>query len=548
MPKHALCHKFRGECYDCDVLRDRSQHPPVSEAGGAYTRKEVCRLLKLENRQLRTWERQQLIPELSQYTFSDLLTLKRLVRLRNEHAHPRQVRQALHSLRDYLKQAPHANDDVQVYKDGRRVRLQIGKQKLEAGSGQLLFDFAEEELNKILQLPALPKSSAAIAERLRNKLEADRWFERGLELEQTGAPYEQIIEAYQKASELDPQSAGARVNLGTVFFNGHAWADAEEQYQAALAIDPDYALSHFNLGNLYDERGDSAEALHHYSEAIRIHPNYADAHYNLALLHQSAGDVMSALKHWRAYLKLDAASTWAPDCPARAREIGEHDCRSGQQTGRFRAAACEEREVLNACGECLPVGAVILAAGAATRMGRTKQLLIYRGKSLIEHAVAEAQSAGFDPIVVVVGAEVSAIRDTLAAQRVTIAHNENWLSGMGSSVAAGMHSLCELDTDMPAVALLLADQPLVAASHLEAMRMLFSEENCAIVASRYNGTLGVPAIFKRSLFPALASLSGDTGARTLLRNPEHVVVAFDLPEAAVDVDTPEDFDALNQTA
>ena len=114
----------------------------------------------------------------------------------------------------------------------------------------------------------------------------------------------------RKRVELDPQSAGARVNLGTVFFNGHAWADAEEQYQAALAIDPDYALSHFNLGNLYDERGDSTEALHHYSEAIRIHPNYADAHYNLALLHQSAGDVMSALKHWRAYLKLDAASTW----------------------------------------------------------------------------------------------------------------------------------------------------------------------------------------------------------------------------------------------
>ena len=119
---------------------------------------------------------------------------------------------------------------------------------------------------------------------------------------------------------------------------------------------------------------------------------------------------------------------------------------------------------------------------------------------------------------------------------------------MGSSIAVGMHALRELATDIAGVALLLADQPLVVSSHLEAMRTLFSEENCAIVASRYNGTLGVPAIFKRSLFPALASLSGDTGARTLLRNPEHVVVAFDLPEAAVDVDTPEDFDALNQTA
>ena len=294
------------------MLRDHSQHPPLSETGGrSYTRGEVCRLLKLEHRQLKSWERQQLIPELSQYSFSDLLTLKRLVRLRSENAHPRQLRQAIHSLRNYLKTAPDLGEDVQVYKEGRRIRIKIGKQRLEPGSGQLLFDFAEDQLNKLLQLPTTAKSSAAIAERLRNKLEADRWFERGLELEQTGAPFEQIIEAYEKASELDPRSAGARVNLGTVLFNGHAWADAESNYKAALEIDPDYALPHFNLGNLYDERGDSANALFHYCEAIRIHPSYADAHYNLALLNQSLGDVMSAVKHWRAYLKLDPTSTWA---------------------------------------------------------------------------------------------------------------------------------------------------------------------------------------------------------------------------------------------
>jgi tetratricopeptide (TPR) repeat protein len=271
----------------------------------------VCRLLKLENRQLKSWERQQLIPELSQYNFSDLLALKRLVRLRNERAHPRRIRQALHSLREYLKSAPHLGEDVQVYKEGRRVRIQIGKQKLEAESGQLLFDFEEEELNKLLQLPMMAKSSSVIADRLRNKLQADHWFERGLELEQTGAPYEQIIEAYEKAAELDPLSAGARVNLGTVLFNGHAWSDAEMQYKAALEIDPNYALPHFNLGNLYEERGDFENALFHYGEALRIHPSYADAHYNLALLHQSSGEIMNAVKHWRAYLKLDGGSTWA---------------------------------------------------------------------------------------------------------------------------------------------------------------------------------------------------------------------------------------------
>jgi tetratricopeptide (TPR) repeat protein len=296
------------------VLRDASQHlsPALErETGGAYTRKEVCRLLKLENRQLKSWERQQLIPEATVYSFSDLLILKKLVRLRSENAHPRAMKQALHKVRDVLRKLPELERDVQVYTEGRRVLIQIGKQRMEPTSGQLLFDFAEEEIKKLLQLPPSQKSAVNLAERLRSKLEADQWFERGLELEQTGAPYEQIIEAYQKAAELDPQSAGALVNLGTVFFNGHAWADAELQYKRALELDPTYALAHFNLGNLYDERGDTQSALHHYHEALRHHAQYADAHYNLALLYQSTRDHLSAVRHWRAYLKLDPQSSWS---------------------------------------------------------------------------------------------------------------------------------------------------------------------------------------------------------------------------------------------
>lgn len=296
------------------MLRDASQHPSAAserETGGAYTRKEVCRLLKIDNRQIKSWERQDLIPEANLYSFSDLLVLKKLARLRSEHAHPRLVKQALHKIRDVLRKLPDLERDIQVYKEGRRVLIQIGKQKMEPASGQLLFDFAEEEINKLLQLPPSQKTGTSIAERLRTKLEADQWFERGLALEQTGAPYEQIIEAYQKAAELDPQSAGALVNLGTVFFNGHAWSDAEAQYKKALDLDPGYALAHFNLGNLYDERGDFQNALRHYHEALKHHVNYADAHYNLALLYQGMRDNLNAMRHWRAYLRLDPHSSWA---------------------------------------------------------------------------------------------------------------------------------------------------------------------------------------------------------------------------------------------
>jgi tetratricopeptide (TPR) repeat protein len=296
------------------VLRDASQHPTLTverEAGGAFARKDVCRLLQIENRQLRSWERQKLIPELAVYKFRDLLKLKRLIKLRSENVHPGLIRKAMHSLEAYLKDSPDLGEDVQVYKDGRRVRIKIGKQKLEPTSGQMLFDFDQEEISKLLHLPASHKNAVKIAERLKNKLEADQWFERGLELEQTGAPYEEIITAYQNAAELDPKSAGALVNLGTVFFNGHAWADAETQYKKAIEIDPSYALAHFNLGNLYDEQNDPENALIHYLEALRLNPHYADVHYNLALLYQGLRDIMSSLRHWRAYLKLDSTSAWA---------------------------------------------------------------------------------------------------------------------------------------------------------------------------------------------------------------------------------------------
>ena len=297
------------------MLRDYSQHSsalPERETGGAYSRKDALRLLKIDNRQLRSWERQQLVPELAHYRFSDLLLLKRIAKLRAEKAHPKLIKQAQVSLVRWLKELPQEHEDVQVYKDGRRVRVQIGKQRLEPASGQLVFDFAEEEITKLLQLPPQARpGNEDVTEKLRQKIEADYWFERALELEQTGGSHERVVEAYQKAAELDPRSAAAVVNLGTVFFHGHAWADAEKQYKKALEIDPEYALAHFNLGNLYDEQDDIKNALHHYQEALRIHPKYADVHYNLALLHQGARDTLNAMRHWRAYLKLDGGSEWA---------------------------------------------------------------------------------------------------------------------------------------------------------------------------------------------------------------------------------------------
>jgi tetratricopeptide (TPR) repeat protein len=300
------------------VLRDHSLPPrsdtskaaPERDGGTFYTRLHVCRLLQISARQLKIWERQQLIPVLEQYRFSDILLLKTISRLREEKVTPQLLRRSLGALRHRLGDIPHQLDEARLFKEGKTLRVHFGKVRMEPLSGQLLFDFHDAGINKLFQLARTEKQAERNTDAKR-KLEADQWFERGLSLEQRGAPLQEIIDAYQKSIELDPRASGALVNLGTIFFNGHAWADAEEQYLRALEIDPNYPLAHFNLGNLYDERGDLTSALEHYQIALKQFPNYADVHYNIALLYQSQGDVMSAVRHWKAYLKLDNTSSWS---------------------------------------------------------------------------------------------------------------------------------------------------------------------------------------------------------------------------------------------
>jgi tetratricopeptide (TPR) repeat protein len=277
----------------------------------AYSREEVRRLLVVSERQLKSWEKLDLIASTERFSFSDLLTLRTLIGLRRNKVPTAKIRLALHALRDRLRDVRNPFTEVRVYSHGRKIQVQIAGQRMEPVSGQLLLNFDEAEITKLLSFPEAREASEPAGGKQKRRKDAERWFEKGLELEQTGAPMEDIIAAYRKAVEIDPASAGALVNLGTVYFNARSWREAERLYCQALEVDPHYALAHFNLGNLHDEKGERTEALTHYMAALRIHPNYADAHYNIALLYQSTGQVMNAVRHWKTYLKLDPAGSWA---------------------------------------------------------------------------------------------------------------------------------------------------------------------------------------------------------------------------------------------
>src|SRR5690348_387484 len=273
----------------------------------SFTREAARRLLRVSEKQLKSWEQQKLVQPAATYGFRELLALRTLIKLRNSRVPPQQIRRAIQALIKKLRGVEDPLTELKLYADGKRIRVELEGNTMDAESGQLLLGFDPGELSRLLEFR--PKENPR-AEREQRQA-AEHWFQRGLDLEATGAPAADIIEAYEKAIELDPASAGALVNLGTIHFNARNFTLAERYYIQATETDSEYALARFDLGNLYDERGDRARALEQYLAALRISPNYADAHYNVALLYQSAQQPMKAVQHWTAYLKLDPSSEWA---------------------------------------------------------------------------------------------------------------------------------------------------------------------------------------------------------------------------------------------
>jgi molybdenum cofactor cytidylyltransferase len=190
------------------------------------------------------------------------------------------------------------------------------------------------------------------------------------------------------------------------------------------------------------------------------------------------------------------------------------------------------------------VAAVILAAGASTRLGEPKQLIEIGGLPLVRKAALSALEAGALPVVVVLGAENDQILPALdGLDNVRIALNSRWKTGMASSVAAGLSALSE-DADVDGALLVLADQPFVDAHILRNLIDAFGEVR--IVASSYSNTVGVPALVGREFFPELMELQGDRGAGPWLRARANEVMSVPLLASPLDIDTKDDIDLLRQ--
>lgn len=184
------------------------------------------------------------------------------------------------------------------------------------------------------------------------------------------------------------------------------------------------------------------------------------------------------------------------------------------------------------------VAAVILAAGASTRLGRPKLLLPHHGVPLLRRAVDTAVAGGCGEVVVVLGADHEEYRPLLAGLPVRTVVNAEYRQGMSSSIRAGVEAVSD---HAQGAVILLADQPFIDAGIVRRLIETYHSSGMKIVTCQYGGVRGVPTLFDRALFLELLILEGDQGARQVMATYPRHVTAVEIPAAAArDVDTPDD--------
>ncbi|AEV96945.1 hypothetical protein A4D02_18755 [Niastella koreensis] len=186
---------------------------------------------------------------------------------------------------------------------------------------------------------------------------------------------------------------------------------------------------------------------------------------------------------------------------------------------------------------------IILAAGASTRLGQPKQLLPWQGVTLLQHAVQTALTVTTQPVVVT-GANGEHLAAALDAGQVKMVYNSNWQQGIASSIRCGLQALLNRTPGPDQVIFMVCDQPFVTPGLLLDLINEQQKSRKPIVASAYANTLGIPALFDKSLFPQLLDLQGDTGARRVIAQYGAEVASVEFPEGKFDIDTQSEYQDL----
>jgi len=234
-----------------------------------------------------------------QFSFQDLVILRTAKALVAARIPTRRIRRALKQLRQQLPRG-RSLAELRITAEGDRIMVSDGYTAWNPESGQTHLAFAVSDL--ATRAAPIARRTAQAARAAEGDLDAEDWYELGLELEAV-EPGE-ARDAYRRALELDAHHADAHVNLGRLLHEQGMIEEAERHYRLALRENPDHATAAFNLGIALEDLNQPGDAIEAYRAALARDPRLADAHYNVARLYEKVGKKAAALRHLSIYRRL----------------------------------------------------------------------------------------------------------------------------------------------------------------------------------------------------------------------------------------------------
>ena len=282
----------------------------------SYTRKEVGRILGVEESRLRYWERLRLVRPRTRwgarfYSFGDLVSLQALQRLMEKKIPARRVRQAVSLVEEQF--------------DASAVPLH--KLRLIEWGGELLVvpPGETQPFDPIRKQWAFPFERQAQSANLRSMSPRtpEELFEAALQFEARPETLPEAAENYRRVLELAPDWIEAHINLGVALYQMGFAEEARAAFVSAVELDPKNGISQYNLGCVLEELGRLDEAIEHLSIAASVMPTNADVHFNLALAYEKKGQRQIARERWLLYLRHAPNGPWADQARAHLKVCSE---------------------------------------------------------------------------------------------------------------------------------------------------------------------------------------------------------------------------------
>jgi tetratricopeptide (TPR) repeat protein len=280
-----------------------------------YCREDVLRILRLPVRQLTAWEKAGLVSIAEEYSFDELVQLRKLRDLAAERLPVKSIVRSVDAMRKVSGMANPLLESAAVRHGSRVAWRQFGA-LVDPVTRQMAFDF---DLMPVSGMAVVRRKGQESAPQVAG--ETQEMFLRAVRLEEIPGRLAEAKEVYETILELNPVHAAAAINLGTIKYNERDFAGAEAMYRRATECDPEYALAFFDLGNVLDEQQRMDEAIEAYERALTLVPQYADAHYNLALAYERLKEPRKALRHWTSYTQLDPTGPWSSHAKSQAKRI-----------------------------------------------------------------------------------------------------------------------------------------------------------------------------------------------------------------------------------